>query len=80
MLHALLATMGTLAVLVSIVAKLAVARAGATARDAAGGEGSDDVVPVLLSAHGDRSCRRVRRRVRGRSGATHASRHPDQAI
>ena len=50
MLHALLATIGTLGVLVSIVVKLVVRPAGA----------AEDDVPAVTPARGDRPCHRVR--------------------
>lgn len=56
MLHALLATIGTLAILVSIVVKLIVRPA----------EAEEERVPVVTGARGDRPCHRVRGRVRGR--------------
>jgi hypothetical protein len=58
MLHALLATIGTLGMLVSIVAKLAARRADAL----------EDGVPSPSSVRSDRPCHRRRGRVRGRHG------------
>jgi hypothetical protein len=52
MLHALLATIGTLAILVSIVVKLVVRPADV----------AEDEVPVVMPARGERPCHRVRGR------------------
>ncbi len=64
MLNALLAMFGTLAILVSIVAKLVWLRAGAKPNDIASPDKPENTLPAFTSVRSDRAGRRVQRRAR----------------
>jgi len=62
MLDAVLATIGTLAVLASILAKLVWLRARAVTDDVTGPDGLDDIAPPTGAMRSARPCHRTHRR------------------